>query len=343
MGELLPSPIKEKDLSDNENSVVRYGCCGMQGWRRRMEDAHITDISQGENGRFEIFGVFDGHGGKEVSNFAKNHFTKAFISNPRIKKGQIKQAIIETYLKIDELMRESEGKEELKQIFIQSKYEDEIINQKLIAYNSNNKMLNAQIELNKNALLLKEKDIASFTGCTACVCIIDNVSKKIYFANAGDSRVVLCKNGTAYRMSIDHKPELELEKNRIMKANGWINEGRINGNLNLSRGFGDLEYKSNRQLPPQEQIITAYPDVIEESLEGNEFIIIGCDGIWDCLQDYSIYELIKKEVYKPGIDPKKVKLSNILAQIVDNICPNDIYSEKGVGSDNMTCILVQFK
>ena len=147
--------------------------------------------------------------------------------------------------------------------------EDEIINKKLIAYNSNNKMLNAQIELNKNVLLSKEKDIASFTGCTACVCIIDNKAKKIYFANAGDSRVILCKNGTAYRMSIDHKPELELEKNRIIKANGWINEGRINGNLNLSRGFGDLEYKSNNLLPPQEQIITAYPDVIEESMEGN--------------------------------------------------------------------------
>ena len=29
----------------------------------------IPDISQGENERFNIFGVFDGHGGKEVSTF----------------------------------------------------------------------------------------------------------------------------------------------------------------------------------------------------------------------------------------------------------------------------------
>lgn len=340
MGELLPSPIKDKDLSDNENSTLRYGCCGMQGWRRRMEDAHITDISQGENGRFQIFGVFDGHGGKEVSTFAKNHFTKTFLSNPKIKKDQIKQAIIETYLKMDDLMRESSGKEELKQIAKKSKIEDEIQNKK---YNNNNPM-NAKIDLAKNILLNKENDIALYTGCTACVSIIDNKTKKIFFANAGDSRVVFCKNGTPYRMSIDHKPELELEKNRILKANGFINEGRINNNLNLSRGFGDLEYKSNKSLSPQEQIITAYPDVIEENRGLNdEYIIIGCDGIWDCLKDNTIYELIKKEINKVGVDPMKVKLSDVLAHIVDDICPKDIYSESGVGSDNMTCVLVQFK
>ena len=35
----------------------------MQGWRERMEDAHISLINQGENKNIHIFGVFDGHGG----------------------------------------------------------------------------------------------------------------------------------------------------------------------------------------------------------------------------------------------------------------------------------------
>jgi len=34
-------------------------------------------------------------------------------------------------------------------------------------------------------------DISLFTGCTACVTIIDG--DKIYCSNAGDSRAVLCK------------------------------------------------------------------------------------------------------------------------------------------------------
>ena len=48
----------------------------MQGWRKRMEDAHITEISQGKSSELDVFGVFDGHGGKEISQFVTHHFTK---------------------------------------------------------------------------------------------------------------------------------------------------------------------------------------------------------------------------------------------------------------------------
>jgi serine/threonine protein phosphatase PrpC len=40
----------------------------MQGWRVNMEDAHLgkkIDLPGGEKGM--VFGVFDGHGGKEVA------------------------------------------------------------------------------------------------------------------------------------------------------------------------------------------------------------------------------------------------------------------------------------
>ena len=70
-------------------------------------------------------------------------------------------------------------------------------------------------------------DISLHTGCTACVCLIND--NKAYFANAGDSRVILCKGGVAYPMSIDHKPDLDSEKKRIYKADGWVSEGRVKG------------------------------------------------------------------------------------------------------------------
>ena len=51
----------------------------------------------------------------------------------------------------------------------------------------------------------------------------------------------------------DHKPELDSEKTRIYnKADGWIMDGKVKGYLNLSRGFGDLEYKQNKNLNPEE-------------------------------------------------------------------------------------------
>jgi len=73
----------------------------------------------------------------------------------------------------------------------------------------------------------KGDDIAMSTGCTATVCCINE--GKMYYANAGDSRSVLSRNGIAYPMSIDHKPDLDIEKSRIYKANGWVSEGRVKG------------------------------------------------------------------------------------------------------------------
>jgi len=34
----------------------------MQGWRKRMEDSHISDLKV-DNNPNHLFGIFDGHGG----------------------------------------------------------------------------------------------------------------------------------------------------------------------------------------------------------------------------------------------------------------------------------------
>lgn len=51
----------------------------MQGWRTNMEDAHIMDANIAED--TAVFGVFDGHGGKEVAKFVKNHFVEELKKN----------------------------------------------------------------------------------------------------------------------------------------------------------------------------------------------------------------------------------------------------------------------
>lgn len=42
----------------------------------------------------------------------------------------------------------------------------------------------------------------------------------------------------AYNLSKDHKPDLEVEKERILKAGGYVQCGRVNGTLNLARAIG---------------------------------------------------------------------------------------------------------
>ena len=68
---------------------------------------------------------------------------------------------------------------------------------------------------------------------------------------------------------------------RIQKAGGTVSYGRVNGNLNLSRAIGDLEYKSNSTIPAQQQIISADPDIKQIMNENLDFIIMGCDGIYE--------------------------------------------------------------
>ena len=160
------------------------------------------------------------------------------------------------------------------------------------------------------------------TGCTASVCAIDEANRKVYFANAGDSRAIICRGGIAYAMSIDHKPDLDTEKNRIYKADGWVSEGRVKGNLNLSRSLGDLEYKQNKRLPPEEQMITAFPDVVVEPLQDIDFIVVACDGVWDCMTNQEICDFINERLKR---DPK-IKLSKIIEEIMDKILATDIYT-----------------
>ena len=85
-------------------------------------------------------------------------------------------------------------------------------------------------------------------GCTANAVII--VNNMLICANAGDSRCVVGEQGRAIPLSIDHKPTMKKERERIYKAGSTVNfEGRIDGNLNLSRAIGDIAHKKNPKLP----------------------------------------------------------------------------------------------
>ena len=306
----------------------------MQGWRKRQEDAHISAISLGDKKDLDVFGVFDGHGGKEISKFVSNHFTEELRVNKNVSTN-MSLALKETFIKMDEIMQTPESIEEIKKYARISKEEDDI--------QSKNEPQNSQMQLITQLMGQKDpdsNDIFMRTGCTACVMSIDETNKKLYFANAGDSRVVMCRNGLAEPQSEDHKPEMESEKKRIYKAEGWISDGRVKGNLNLTRGFGDLEYKQNKNLKPEEQMITANPDIkVVDFTNDMDFVIIGCDGIWDCLKNQEACDFVKERLKK---NPD-IKISKIIEEMLDSIVAKDLYNDTGVGCDNMTCIVIVFK
>lgn len=118
-------------------------------------------------------------------------------------------------------------------------------------------------------------------GCTANVLMIYN--NTLICANAGDSRCILGEGGKAVAMSHDHKPQLKRERERIYKAGSTVNiEGRIDGNLNLSRAIGDIAHKKNPRVALQDQAITSMPDIKTHPITNKtDFALLGCDGIFE--------------------------------------------------------------
>ncbi|BDD55061.1 Protein phosphatase type 2C 3, variant 2 [Monascus purpureus] len=170
------------------------------------------------------------------------------------------------------------------------------------------------------------------SGCTASVGVISR--EKIWVANAGDSRSVLSSKGIAKPLSFDHKPQNDGEKARISAAGGFVDFGRVNGNLALSRAIGDFEFKKSPELSPEQQIVTAFPDVtVHEVTEDDEFLVIACDGIWDCQSSQAVVEFVRR-----GIAAKQ-DLYRICENMMDN-CLASNSETGGVGCDNMTMIIV---
>lgn len=69
------------------------------------------------------------------------------------------------------------------------------------------------------------------------------------------------------------------------------------GNLALSRALGDFEYKKNKSLPAEAQIISCDPDIVEHRItEEDEFLVVACDGMWipnNLLVADSHYDLLR--------------------------------------------------
>jgi serine/threonine protein phosphatase PrpC len=246
-----------------------------------------------------MFAVFDGHGGPEVSHFCQKVFSAALLRSSHFQDGRYREALEETFLMMD----------------------------RLLANDPQTKLPGIRARRNH----------PSNVGSTAVVVLVTETD--LFIANAGDSRAILSqKDRSIHHLSRDHKPELEEEGDRIRRAGGFVMEGRVNSVLNLTRAIGDLEFKRNSNLSPEDQIITSFPEVSTFPLsEAVDFLIIGCDGIWESLPPQDMCHLVIKRIR----GNRSVRLSTICEELLDTLVARDV--REGIGCDNMTCILVKFK
>ncbi|GAX76229.1 hypothetical protein CEUSTIGMA_g3673.t1 [Chlamydomonas eustigma] len=119
---------------------------------------------------------------------------------------------------------------------------------------------------------------ASMVGTTAVVALLG--TKKIWVANCGDSRAIMCRAGRCLQLTDDHKPEREDEAARVEKAGGQVlywNGHRVMGVLAMSRAIGDHGLRPYVISDPEISVVNRAED--------DDFMILASDGLWDVMEN----------------------------------------------------------
>lgn len=176
-------------------------------------------------------------------------------------------------------------------------------------------------------------------GTTAVFVIIhkhsDNKKYKIIVGNVGDSRCLLLRGGAQHRMeelTQDHKPQNPKEEQRIENAGGYVMNDRVNGDLALSRAFGDSPYKSNDGLPANQQQVIPIPDITHAVASPGDHLLLCCDGLVEALNNQQVASCVFDSLAKR----KDGDLAEVVSELID-------FSLKSGSKDNMTAMLVEFK
>ncbi|GLJ11166.1 hypothetical protein SUGI_0145200 [Cryptomeria japonica] len=157
-------------------------------------------------------------------------------------------------------------------------------------------------------------------GSTAVTAILID-GKKLFVANVGDSRAVLCQGGTAIQLTVDHEPSTE--RQNIEKKGGFVTNlpgdvPRVNGQLAVARAFGDGSLK---------QHLSSEPDVIQRNVDtATEFLILASDGLWKVMKNQEAVDLVRK------IKDPQVAAKCLTEQAVSRKSKDDI-----------SCIVVRFQ
>eukprot|EP00435_Cladocopium_sp_Y103_P023891 s2791_g5.t2 len=177
-------------------------------------------------------------------------------------------------------------------------------------------------------------------GSTASTCTFygpdEDGRLRLAVANAGDSRAVLGrKDCRAVRLSEDHTPDVPGERKRIeaegaavVQASGiWrivlpSKKGTGLAGLSVSRGFGDIEYKTGAN------VVSAVPDIFVSTLDLREdcFVVIASDGVWGPVTDGEAVRIVASVLREGGEDPA----ANAARQLLEVAHHRDGHDDKTV-------------
>ncbi|KAJ4836443.1 hypothetical protein Tsubulata_023078 [Turnera subulata] len=138
-------------------------------------------------------------------------------------------------------------------------------------------------------------------GCTAVTTLI--VKNRLFVANAGDCRTILCRAGQSCPLTKDHVASCPKERERIVHAGEevkWkIDTWRVgSAALQVTRSIGDDDLKP---------AVTAEPEITETTLSAeDEFLVMASDGLWDVMSNEEVVSIIQDTVKEPGMCSKRL-------------------------------------
>jgi len=312
VAELAPEAKKAATMAAAENITeaevpwcgLRAATYGEKGMRRQMEDEAVIcpslrDLvpSLPEERNFALFGMFDGHGGKQVSEFVKTYLAVELATayaNDEPKEGPLTDKRLK---KITEA--------------VFSRLDSRIASEMAGVYD----------------------------GCTANVVLANH--EQMLCLNLGDTMSYLCrrKDGEDEEdimcvplQQRQHKCWMMKEKERILRSGGAVENGRINGILEVSRAFGDITLKKFGVL--------CMPEYMKFQIdrEKDRFVLLACDGFWNAWTASEALEhalsLVTNEEGRAQLEGDAVDVKSICRDLVQNVI------EERKAQDNISVMLL---
>lgn len=151
-------------------------------------------------------------------------------------------------------------------------------------------------------------------GCTAIAAIVSG--NKLFVANSGDCRAILCRAGNPIALSKDHVASCLQERERVIRQGGqvhWqVDTWRVGlPALQVTRSIGDDDLKP---------AVTAEPEITESTLLAeDEFLVMASDGLWDVMSSLDVINIIKDTVKEAGMCSKRLATEAVERGSKDNI------------------------
>ena len=281
--------------------------------------------------KISYFAIFDGHGGEECSEFLKENFDKYLIENKNFP-YDIKLSMIETFQKIEEDFFKLKCKEDS---FEDS---DKSGSCALVTLIYDNKIYIANIG--------DSRAIMSVNGGTKVKQLTidhkpDNI-KEFERAIKTGSKIYLDDNDDPFRdeSTLEFiKDKIELEKMKEIKDNNTDDEKIFRvypSDLAVMRTIGDIKAKK-KEFGGVPGTIINIPDIFVFEINcNNDFIVMGCDGIFDDLSNEEIVNAAWLAFKNRGKE-KNYDIHELSMEACDLIIK---YGLEKQTTDNLSCIVI---